>query len=524
VRAAFPEIEGQGYFERLEEVVATRQAFVGHGMRAMVWRTKGEPLEERFFDIIYQPITTGEGPVLGVFVQGHDITLQKQAERERGQLVEKERVAREEAEEAARELRFLADAIPQQIWTARPDGQLDSINEQVVAYFQAPRAKILGDGWLTVIHPDDLAPCAERWGRALATGEPYEVEFRLRRGDGEYRWHLGRAVAFRDPSGAIVRWFGTNTDIDEANRIREELRARSESEQRLIGIVSHDLRNPLNAIGLAASLLLMKRSPDDPEARVIGRMVASIERAGRLINDFLEFAQSRAGGHIPVHPRASNLRELAQQAVDEARLSDPSRTVVVRHEGEETGWWDSDRLAQVFGNLVGNAFQHSPPSEPITVASRIDGNEARIEIHNGGPPIPPGDVEHLFEPFRRGSRAMATRGRSVGLGLYIAQQVVVAHGGEITVTSAPGEGTRLTVRLPREVGAGKQDGKPDGKPDGKRDGKRDGKPEKHPPTHPGLKAGDGLAGGPRAGREVRAAWRRRSGGRRRATRSRRRGR
>lgn len=126
------------------------------------------------------------------------------------------------ASEAAQ--RFLGDSIPAQVWTARPDGGLDHVNRQVLEYFDRSAEQMLGEGWQAVIHPADLAVCVERWGASLATGAPYEVEFRLRRADGEYRWHIARALPLRDEHGQIVRWYGTNTDIDEQKRVGQAQR------------------------------------------------------------------------------------------------------------------------------------------------------------------------------------------------------------------------------------------------------------------------------------------------------------
>ena len=118
--------------------------------------------------------------------------------------------------------RFLGDSIPQQVWTALPDGALDYVNQRVLEYFERSFDDLLGWGWSDFVHEDDLPETIERWTTALGTGEPYEVEFRIRRAsDGAYRWHLARAVAMRGDGGEIIRWFGTNTDIEE-RRVAEE--------------------------------------------------------------------------------------------------------------------------------------------------------------------------------------------------------------------------------------------------------------------------------------------------------------
>src|SRR5690606_14455581 len=134
-----------------------------------------------------------------------------------------------EALHAAKErYRFLADTIPQQIWTARPDGQLDYVNQVVLDYFERTFAQMIGEGWRNVLHPDDMERCIERWVHSLETGEPYEFEFRLCRSDGDYRWHLARALPQRDSDGHIVQWFGSNTDIHDRKKAQEGLRRQTQ--------------------------------------------------------------------------------------------------------------------------------------------------------------------------------------------------------------------------------------------------------------------------------------------------------
>jgi PAS domain S-box-containing protein len=134
-------------------------------------------------------------------------------------LLERERDARRDAERSELHYRTLAATIPQQVWTARFDGALDFVNTRTVEYFGRPAEEVIGNGWQAVVHPDDLPGVVERWVRSLQTGDGYEVEFRLRRHDGVYRWHLGRAIPARDGTGNVVRWLGTNTDIDDSKRM-----------------------------------------------------------------------------------------------------------------------------------------------------------------------------------------------------------------------------------------------------------------------------------------------------------------
>ncbi|HZH91423.1 MAG TPA: ATP-binding protein, partial [Pyrinomonadaceae bacterium] len=148
---------------------------------------------------------------------------------------------RGKAEASERYYRFLADAIPQQIWTAQSDGTLDYVNQTTLNYFARTAEEVLGAGWQAVVHPDDLSACLERWMRSLETGEVYDCEFRLRRADGEYRWHLARALPMRDAdSGRIDKWFGTNTDIDDRKRAEESQRFLAEASEVLVSSLDYE--------------------------------------------------------------------------------------------------------------------------------------------------------------------------------------------------------------------------------------------------------------------------------------------
>ncbi|MEO7769576.1 MAG: PAS domain S-box protein [Gemmatimonadaceae bacterium] len=184
------------------------------------WTKAGQPLLVDYTSI---PLKDGRS-VVGVVVTFRDISEQQFAA-EQSERLTSERQARADAEAAREALRasearyrFLAEAIPVQIWTAQPSGALDYVTQRVADYFGLTTEQILVDGWKDIVHPEDLPMVAARWMHSLATGEPYEVEFRLRSADGQYRWHLSRALAQRDDSGTISGWFGTNTLIEDQKR------------------------------------------------------------------------------------------------------------------------------------------------------------------------------------------------------------------------------------------------------------------------------------------------------------------
>ncbi|HZH75080.1 MAG TPA: ATP-binding protein [Archangium sp.] len=260
----------------------------------------------------------------------------------------------------------------------------------------------------------------------------------------------------RGPDGRVeaVLTLGQEvTDVvrarQEAEHYAEEQRKRSDFEQQLIGIVSHDLKNPLSAILLGATALARRENLDERSTKAVVRIQASAERAVRMVKDLLDFTQARLGGGIPVEPRPLDLHALTWQVMEEVRASFPERDIVVTAQGNGQGAWDADRMAQVVTNLASNALKYSAPDTPVRVRSRGDGDQVELEVHNEGAPIPPEALGRLFQPMQRASSQGDTAGRSVGLGLYIVDRIVQAHGGTIAVKSTEAEGTTFTVRLPR---------------------------------------------------------------------------
>jgi signal transduction histidine kinase len=252
--------------------------------------------------------------------------------------------------------------------------------------------------------------------------------------------------------------------VDGALRLAHEraarerlLEERARFAQQLIGIVSHDLRNPVSAILLGASLLLRQGGLAAPQAEGIERIRTSAERVRRMIHDLLDFTQARLAGGMRVRPRPADLHALLGGVLQEVELAHPGRRLELRLGPPAWGEWDPDRLAQVVQNLVTNALKYSPPDSPVRVETRADvlrqeGTEVEavaLSVHNTTTPIGPERLRTLFEPFQRGEDgAVPGGGGSVGLGLYIVRHLVEAHGGTVDVTSSAEEGTTFTVRLP----------------------------------------------------------------------------
>ena len=256
---------------------------------------------------------------------------------------------------------------------------------------------------------------------------------------------LSLSVApLRDARGEVLGSVAILADISDRKRREAAAEETVRFRDHFVGIVGHDLRNPLTAIITSAQLLLRYGSLDARQARVVGRISTSADRMARMIDDLLDFARTRLGGGFPIHPRRIDLQEVTERTVEELLFAHPDRSVKVEAEGDLWGSWDPDRVEQVVSNLVGNALQHSDGE--VRVSLRGEREVVALSTHNGGPPIPRDVLPRVFEPGRRGD----ARSGGLGLGLFIVQQIVLAHGGSIEVRSAPEEGTTFTAVLPRK--------------------------------------------------------------------------
>jgi len=239
-------------------------------------------------------------------------------------------------------------------------------------------------------------------------------------------------------------------DVTEEQNAQATLRRQTEFEQQLVGIVSHDLRNPLSAIHLATTVLQRREHPDERTKKSLARIASSTERATRLVRDLLDFTQARLGGGIRVLRSPLDLAQLLQTSADELRTSFPDRAYQVEISGDPKGHGDADRLAQIIGNLGSNAAKYAAPRTPITLAVRGEEPDVvTLTVHNVGSFIPRAERERLFEPMQRGVGTKSDSDRSIGLGLFIVRQIAIAHGGTVSVESSSERGTVFEVRLPR---------------------------------------------------------------------------
>jgi PAS domain S-box-containing protein len=295
---------------------------------------------------------------------------------------------------------------------------------------------------------------------AFVTGAPARSEVAILDGE-QTRWYEYSLSPIPSPNGPPQRVTCVSRDVTRRRRVEKEaalgraaveeerrkLQAAAEFEQRLLGIVSHDLRNPLASVRLGLEAM-QRRGIGEEHLRTLERMERSTERMQAIISGLLDVTRIRQGQGLPLTPEPVSLDAVVTRVL-EGMPEDQVRRVQRGSDDHATGMWDPERIAQALGNLVGNALQHGDPERPVTVRVAMREGRAELSVHNHGAPIPTELLPGLFEPFQRGLRPGALDG-SIGLGLYIVRQVAVGHGGEIRVRSTAEEGTTFVLELPAD--------------------------------------------------------------------------
>jgi len=259
-------------------------------------------------------------------------------------------------------------------------------------------------------------------------------------------------VTAADHAGLLVEHARLAREREEAaaaaRSVEEEAERRRRAVDTILGIVGHDLRNPLGAVHMSAALLQKRGGLEGWQARTVERMRSSAGRMNRIIADLLSYTRTRLGTGIPIERRDAELGELVHRVVDELRAGNPDREIEVAAQGDLRGSWDPDRLEQVASNLVSNAVDHGDPGTPVRVLITGEADEVVIAVRNACPEMPPEVLAHLFEPFSRPPDERSRKASGLGLGLYISREIVRGHGGDISAAFGDGE-TVVTVRLPR---------------------------------------------------------------------------
>ena len=446
------------------------------------------------------PFRDGAGAVIGLVGMSHDVTERKEAEEERARLLEREQAARAEAEAAVRQrdetlralraseeqYRSLAEAIPQIVWTAQPDGALVYTNHRWAEYTALTPEQIDAEGWAPVVHPDDLPQCSDRWAEALCTEEPYEIEYRLKRAsDGAYRWHLDRAVPVRDQTGRVVKWFGACTDIDDQKRAaeafhkaKEAAEAANRAKSEFLANMSHEIRTPMNGI-LGMTELALDTHLTREQREYLTMVKASADSLLAVINDILDFSRIEARKlHLEAvdFPLRDTLGDMLKALAMRAEEKNLELACHIAPDVPDALVGDPTRLRQVIVNLVGNALKFTERGEVVVNVGMMNDERGTMnergakedsssvhhssfiilhfEVRDTGIGIPVEKRRLIFEAFAQADASTTRKYGGTGLGLAICSQLVPMMGGRIWVESEVGQGStfHFTARFGRAKG------------------------------------------------------------------------
>ena len=361
------------------------------------------------------------------------------------------------------ELRFraLTDSMPQCVWAARRDGEIYYCNRIWREY----AGEEAGISFFEAAPEEERQNLQQSWRAAIGSGQPLEWEQRLRRKDGEWRWHLCRMVPERDERGRICGWICTATDIDQQKRIEEankgllssEKEARRQAEianrtkDEFLATVSHELRTPLNAI--LGWTRMLRTGAVEPKA--LARVLETIERNARaqsqLVEDILDVSRIIAG-KLRVNVQKTDLHAVARESMDAVRPAADAKGVRLVPEltpGSAEFCGDPDRLQQVIWNLLSNAIKFTPREGKVVLRIERVRSDVRISVSDTGVGIPPGFLPHVFDRFWQADSSITRAQGGLGLGLAIVRHLVEVHGGTVNAHSeGEGKGATFAVQMP----------------------------------------------------------------------------
>ena len=421
---------------------------------------EGRVWEERYWSPVNSPVFNPNGELVLIVHRVEDVTpfvlaSEGEAKKEEAMEILHNRAAHMEAEIVRRtdelsranerlrqteeRFRLLADTIPQLAWMAKPDGWIFWYNRRWYDFTGKTPEEMEGWGWQSVHDPKELPRIMEGWKKALEKEESWEDTFPLRRHDGEFRWHLSRAMPFRDSDGRVMLWFGTNTDITDLVRAEEAARSANRAKDQFIAALSHELRTPLTPVLAVVSYLAKQTSSLPRELRSEIEMIQrNVELEARLIDDLLDVTRISNGKLelalevTDAHLTISDAFEICAQDIRSKKLDVEMNLAASEHRVLA----DPVRLHQVFWNIINNAVKFTPAGGKVAIRSRNDaGGDFVLEVEDTGIGFEPEALKHIFDAFEQGDRSITREFGGLGLGLTITKSLVEAHHGRLEAHS-----------------------------------------------------------------------------------------
>lgn len=421
---ALPELQGQPFIQILKNIFKTGEAYIAQEDRVDL--VVDGVLQTFYYNFSYKPLRDANGNIYAIMNVAMNVS----------ELVN----ARKRAEASEVEYKNLAEAMPQIVWTSS-GGKFEYFNRNLLELLDCTEEEVHGFNLEDIVHPDDLSQVKKRWEETLQNSLNFELEYRIKDArTGDYIWFLNRATpVFAD--GEVVKWIGTSTNIHEFKNLVTQ-------KDTFLGIASHELKTPLTSLKLYAQVLerMLKKSGDEKNAEFAKKMDLQVIKLTSLIGDLLDVTKINSG-KIHLNNDVFDFEKLVLESVEEMQMSTLHQ---IEFDTRNVGmvFADRERISQVITNLISNAIKYSPDAEKILVEISGDENEVVFTVKDFGIGMPVEKKDRVFEQYYRVSGEEQSTFPGLGLGLYIASQIVERSKGKIWVNSILGKGSTFSFSLP----------------------------------------------------------------------------
>ncbi len=430
--SVMPELAEQGFKEMLQGVYETGKPFRAYEMPITIIRNGQE--EEMFFNFVYYPQRDLNGNITGVVDIATEVTPQA--------------ILNKKIKESESHFRQMADLMPEKVINTDPEGNVIYFNQHWLNYTGRSSEELKKEDWTLKIHPEDRDNYRVQWEQSLQSGENLDMEIRILSKEGDYKWHLSRAEAVRDDNGKIKLWIGTNTDIQ---RLKEEEKRKED----FLKMVSHELKTPVTSIkGYVQLLLSLLKTAQDkkvsslPVQPSLERIDHQITRLTRLISEILDLSRIEEN-KLELKKEIFSINELVTQTVQDINYTNTQHKIDVVHDHEGTVVGDKDRIGQVLINLITNAIKYSPEKQEVKVIiHKKVKNMVTVSVKDWGIGIAAENHGHIFKRFYRISKEKEDTYSGFGIGLFLANEIIHRHKGDIKVKSKKGEGSEFSFTIP----------------------------------------------------------------------------
>jgi PAS domain S-box-containing protein len=431
LRQALPELEGQPFHELLQKVFTTGEIYWGKEDRVDLMRNG--KMETGYYNFTYKPLRDGNGEIYGILNMALNVT----------EMVESRNLLREREQH----FKLMADLMPEKVINTDAAGEALYFNQNWLDYTGLTSKELKRVDWKQLVHPEEQKDFNLKWQKSLQSGKGFEMELRIRNRGGHYLWHLSRAEAVKGDSGEILMWIGTNTEIQ---RLKEEEQRKGD----FLKMVSHELKTPVTSIKGYVQLLLniLRKGEHKPVSSLpvipsLERIDNQIVRLTRLISEMLDLSRLEEN-KLELQKEKFSINEMVVQTVKDIQLTNTRHNTEIFHTHKCSVYADKDRIGQVLINLITNAIKYSPESQHIEIhILKVEEGKIAVSVRDRGIGIEEQDQKNIFKRFYRITGDSEDTYSGFGIGLYLANEIIQRHKGEIVVKSKKGKGSDFSFIL-----------------------------------------------------------------------------